>query len=150
MDIVSCGGRYLCYHFCHDIWNGNSGVFIQYFGIRSVGNSSAHALSPPLMSLTSWKLSSSFFIISTASCESFPNLQTTKTRLSREICARLVLGSLMRSVKGMSDRLVKRCEALMDTFRIWKAADSELRLIANINEDMILLSQIRVFLEFIN
>jgi hypothetical protein len=68
----------------------------------SVGNISAHVSSPPLISLTFGNLFSIFFITSTASCESFPNLQITKTGLSRGMSAKLKLGSSMRVVNGMS------------------------------------------------
>src|SRR5271154_509666 len=74
----------------------------QYFGIMSVGKVSAHSSSPPLISLTLMNGLSILFIVSTTSCESFPNLQTTKTGLSRGMFERLDTGSSTKAMKGMS------------------------------------------------
>lgn len=68
----------------------------------SVGNVSAHAFSPPLRSLTFENPFSRDFIVFTANCESFPNLQTTKTGLSRDTEASADSASSVNLEKGIS------------------------------------------------
>lgn len=70
--------------------------------MMSVGNASAHALSPPLRSLTSTNFFSKDFMAFTANCESLPNLQTTKTGFSREIRTTAASTSSARVGKGIS------------------------------------------------